>query len=121
MRHDPVPSPLTIAQPASDADRAFALLNGHIARIDAALAFMRQRKASYLPSIYETLFRRLNIYRRKCDWYLTMRDSGGKAALGWMGENGHGPTIDAAIRDADFFANATRYVPPALRGKVGAA
>lgn len=110
MKHDRI---RVEAQPGSIEDRAQALLNSQIARIDAALSFMRLRKASFRPSIFEGLERGLTNLRNIAEWYLVMPDHGGKTALGMMGANGRGPKIDDLIASVDFHANATRYVPPA--------
>ena len=105
---------------ADEAARAQLLLNGQIARIDAALAFMEQRKAVYLPSIYENLKAALTEHRNKALWYLEQPNSGGRTALGMMGVNGRGPLLDRTISSVDFHANRTRYVPPAYRQEIAA-
>ena len=98
-----------------EANRAELLLNSQIARIDAALAFMEQRKAVYQPSIYDNLKAALNSHRNKALWYLDQPNHGGATALGMMGVNGRGPLLDRTISSVDFHANRARYVPPALR------
>lgn len=98
-----------------EAARAELLLNSQIARIEAALSFLQQRKAVYLPSIYENLTAALNSHRDKALWYLDQPNSGGRTALGMMGVNGRGPLLDRTIESVDFHANRVRYVPPALR------
>lgn len=98
-----------------EATGAELLLNSQIARIDAALSFMKQRQAVYLPAIYENLQAALNDHRDKALWYLEQPNSGGRTALGMMGVNGRGPLIDRTIESVDFHANRVRYVPPALR------
>lgn len=98
-----------------EANRAELLLNSQIARIDAALAFMEQRKAIYQPSIYDNLKAALNSHRNKALWYLDQPNHGGATALGMMGVNGRGPLLDRTISSVDFHANRARYVPPALR------
>ncbi|WP_375194681.1 hypothetical protein [Sphingobium sp.] len=103
-----------------EADRAQRLLNDQIARIDAALAFMEQRKAVYQPGIYANLRAALNSHRDKALWYLDQPNCGGRTTLGLMGINGRGPLLDQAIRSVDFHANRVRYVPPAYRQEIAA-
>ena len=98
-----------------EANRAELLLNSQIARIDAALAFMEQRKAIYQPSIYDNLKAALNSHRNKALWYLDQPNHGGATALGMMGVNGRGPLLDRTISSVDFHANRARYVAPAYR------
>jgi len=103
-----------------EATRAQLLLNSQIARIDAALAFMEQRKAVYQPSIYENLKAALNSHRNKAPWYLDQPNSGGRTALGMMGTNGRGPLLDRTISSVKFHANRARYAPPAYRQEIAA-
>lgn len=112
----------TSAEYHADADvRAGDLLNSQIALIDAALSFMDQRKAAYLPSIYAATRTQLVGLRNNATWYLSMPDNGGETAIGMMGPNGAGPLITRLIGSADFHANRVRYVPPVLRdGRVAA-
>lgn len=105
---------------ADEAARALLLLNSQIARIDAALAFMEQRKAVYQPSIYENLKAALNSHRNKAIWYLDQPNHGGGTALGMMGVNGRGPLLDRTISSVDFHANRVRYVPQAIRQEIAA-
>ena len=98
-----------------ETERAQLLLNSQIARIDAALSFMKQRQAVYQPSIYENLQAALNSHRDKALWYLDQPNSGGRTALGVMGVNGRGPLLDRTIESVDFHANRVRYVPPSIR------
>lgn len=98
-----------------EAARAELLLNSQIARIDAALAFMEQRKAVYLPGIYANLRDALSSHRNKALWYLDQPNSGGGTAIGMMGRNGREPLLEQTIRSVHFHANRARYVSPALR------
>ena len=110
----------TAERTADEAARAQEMLNSIIARIDAALAFMKQRKAAYLPGIYQALETALNGHRNKALWYLDQPNSGGKTALGMMGRNGRGPLIDRDIASVDFHANRARYVPPVIQKGIAA-
>ncbi|QDC37069.1 hypothetical protein [Sphingobium fuliginis] len=103
-----------------EAERAQSLLNDQIACIDAALAFMEQRKAVYQPGIYANLWAALNSHRDKALWYLDQPNHGGRTALGLMGINGRGPLLDQTIRSVDFHANRVRYVPPAFQKGIAA-
>jgi hypothetical protein len=100
---------------ADAAIRAGQLLNGQIARIDAALSFMAQRKAVYLPATYKALRDSLIGVRNNALRYLGKSDNGGELACGMMGPNGYGPKIDALIESVDRMANRARYVPPVMR------
>jgi len=100
--------------------RASDFLTGQIARIDAALASMRERGTSYQPEIYHTLEAALLSHRAKAVWYLSQPNHGGKTALGMMGVNGRGPLLDRTISSVDFHANRVRYVPQAIRQEIAA-
>jgi len=87
---------------------AIDLLNSQIARIDAALSFMRLRRADYLPSIYNMLEGQLKRHRAKAEWYLSLPGGPGETGLGMMGKNGRGPWLDLLIERVDVFANQGR-------------
>ena len=110
----------TAERTADEAARAQDMLNSIIARIDAALAFMKQRKAAYLPGIYQALETALSGHRNKALWYLGLPNCGGKTALGMMGRNGRGPLIDRDIASVDFHANRVSYAPPAIQKGIAA-
>ena len=110
----------TAERTADEAARAQDMLNSIIARIDAALAFMKQRKAAYLPGIYQALETALNGHRNKALWYLDLPNCGGKTALGMMGRNGRGPLIDRDIASVDFHANRVSYARPVIQKGIAA-
>ena len=95
--------------------RASDFLSSQIARIDAALASMRERGTSYQPEIYHTLEAALLSHRAKAVWYLSQPNHGGKTALGMMGVNGRAVALDRTLASVEFHAGRPRYVPPAYR------
>ena len=110
----------TTERTAEEAARAQDMLNSIIAGIDAALAFMKQRKTAYLPGIYQALETALNGHRNKALWYLDLPNCGGRTALGMMGRNGRGPLIDRDIASVDFHANRVSYAPPVIQKGIAA-
>jgi len=96
----------TSAEYHADAERrAYDLLNEQIARIDAALDFLKLNRSKMLPSIYAGLHTQLVGLRNRAENFIVMPDHGGTTALGIMGANGCGPKITALIASVDFHAN----------------
>lgn len=103
----------TSAEYYADAERrAYDLLNGQIARIDAALDFLKSNRSRVLPSIYDGLCTQLVGHRNMAEWYLLQPGFSTIApvAIGMMGANGRGPRLDMLIESVDFHVNkATDY------------
>ncbi|MEW6626556.1 MAG: hypothetical protein AB1431_07190 [Pseudomonadota bacterium] len=96
----------TSAEYHADAERrAYDLLNEQIARIDAALEFLKLNRGRVVPGIYAGLHTQLVGLRNRAEGFLVMPDHGGATAIGFMGANGCGPKIAALIASVDFHAN----------------
>lgn len=107
------------ALPPSESWRAQALLNGHIASIDAALAYWAKNREVLLPATYEC--KRLDLInaRNVCTKALWECDHSPKNVLGHFGDNGVGPRMMDLCESVDTMVSLARangrYVPPALR------
>ncbi|WP_370309254.1 hypothetical protein [Sphingobium abikonense] len=101
----------TSAEYHADAERrAYDLLNSQIARIDAALDFLKLNRSRVLPSIFTGIHTQLVGMRNRAEGFLVMPDHGGATAIGIMGANGCGPKITALTESVDFHVNkATDY------------
>ncbi|MEJ7933530.1 hypothetical protein WG907_04560 [Sphingobium sp. AN558] len=99
-KHQPIEASTT----ASDSYRAQDLLNGHIARIDAGLAFLRSNKSRLVGATYEHHEARLLKFKRMCiaEMERIMAAPGSAFnTLGMFGSNAHGHRIDAACEAVD--------------------
>jgi hypothetical protein len=88
--------------------RAQDLLNGHLARIEAAQRFLATAKTQMLPSTYDSLNSHLSAAHGLCIHHLDRIMAAPASAftvMGLMGRNGKGPRIDAMIRAVDFQVN----------------
>ncbi|MEC9017662.1 MAG: hypothetical protein VYC29_07085 [Pseudomonadota bacterium] len=101
----------TSAEYHADAERrAYDLLNEQIARIDAALDFLKLNRGRVVPGIYASLHTQLVGLRNRAEGFLVMPDHGGATAIGIMGTDGCGPKITALTESVDFHVNkATDY------------
>ena len=94
----------------ADFYRAQALISGHIANIDAALAAVKRAKGKLLPSIADMHVNRLRTYRARLAGDLDnalAAPLGAFALIGNWNHNGHGPTIEDACKSArESIANA---------------
>lgn len=100
MRHEQI----SADAPASDAMRAQLLLNGHIARIDAALSQLRLAKDRMVPSIADMHGDKLHRLRRAIigdlDNVLNAPLGAGAYIRRWN-HNAFGPNVDSACEAVD--------------------
>lgn len=84
--------------------RAQLLLNGHIARIEAAQSFLRLNKSRLVASIYKAHEARLLKFRLACEHEMDRimaAPGSAPATLGQFGSNAHGHRITAACEAVD--------------------
>lgn len=100
-KHQPIEA--STARPC-ELTRAQLLLNGHIARIDSALSFLRLNKPRMVPTIYQCHEARLAKFKRMCTNEMEHIMAAPEAAfstLGRFGSNAHGHRITNACEAVD--------------------